>query len=250
MPRRLHARPGPTILILAGLVLLSSLGTWQTRRYYEKRAAEAIVRDNTLQAPVPAHTLAQLSDPSLAYRKVEVRGAIDTRYNVLFRHRQLQGRPGFWLASPLVLEDGKSAILVNRGWLPVAEGPALANTLPAPAAPALVGVIHLPEQLLPDEIAREALSGSKLSPGAAPTQWRSLDLDAIAAAMPYTFPLPGRILTLDAQHSGSPLPVASTDYTTAPYLTSDRHLSYAAFWFACTAALALLGLAAGLRVLR
>jgi surfeit locus 1 family protein len=250
MPPKFHARPGPTVLILGGLVLLTSLGSWQTRRYYEKRDVEATIQRTIHAQPTPVATLAQLSDPALAYHKLSIPGTLDTRYNILFRHRQLDGHPGYWLATPLVLPDGKSAILVNRGWLPVDKGAELANTLPAPDATALVGVLHIPEQLLPDDIARKALAGAPIKPDAPPTQWRSLDLDAITGAMPYTFPSPASIFTLDAQHSGAPLPVASVDYLTAPYLTSDRHLGYAAFWFACALALAGLGLAAGFRVLR
>jgi surfeit locus 1 family protein len=250
MSCRFHARPGPTILILAGLVLLTSLGIWQTRRYYQKLDAERISRDHAHQPPIVLDTLPALQDPALAYRLVSIRGRLDTRYNVLLRHRQLQGRPGFWLVSPLVLPDGKSAVLVNRGWLPVEQGPGVAPRLPAPTADALTGVLFIPDEILPDVTTRAQLGGAKLDPTAPPTQWRTLDLDGIAAAMPYTFPSPARILTLDQRHSGSPFPIASTDYTTAPYLTSDRHLSYAAFWFTCALALAGLGLAAGFRVLR
>src|SRR5690606_40812124 len=69
-----------------------------------------------------------------AWRPARARGQWLNQYSVLLDNRNQDGRPGYWLATPLLLDPAsRGAVLVLRGWLPRAQpgqpGP------PPPAAP-------------------------------------------------------------------------------------------------------------------
>ncbi len=115
------AKSHSRMLTVAALVLLAlaamvfaSLGRWQLGRADERRAIAASIQAGRSQAPlllsssVPAEQLT-------AWRPAQVVGRWRPELSVALDNRNLDGRPGLWLATPLVLEDG-SAVLVLRGW--------------------------------------------------------------------------------------------------------------------------------------
>ena len=110
----------PTLTIVA-LVLLAlaagvfvSAGRWQLSRAAERRAIAAEINAGRKQAPlaVAGGTPAQ---ELVAWRPARVEGVWRNDLSLLIDNRNLDGKPGLWLATPLKLADG-SAILVLRGW--------------------------------------------------------------------------------------------------------------------------------------
>lgn len=233
----------PTILTLIGLTILLGLGTWQLGRYNEKIALEA-TRDVQLSKPPVKLDKLPASIAELNFRKVELTGTFDPSRTVLFKHRQYEKRPGFWLATPLVLTDG-STLLTNRGWVPFDKGTEIAKSLTANSTVTLSGVIHVLPRNIPDEITRGKFARGELSLEDSFVQWHTYDVEAIASRLPGERVIEGAVLVLDETHTGSPFPIASTAYMTKPYMTAERHQGYFMFWYSTAGALLMLYLAAG-----
>ena len=56
-------------------------------------------------------------DAALAWRRAELPGRWLARHTVFLDNRQMGGRPGFYVVTPLLLATG-DAVLVQRGWVP------------------------------------------------------------------------------------------------------------------------------------
>lgn len=107
-------------LLLLGLavVVLVSLGQWQMRRSDERRAILAAIEAGRKQAPLlltPATPPADMTP----WRVAQASGTWLPQFSVLLDNRNHDGRPGYWLATPLLLDAATNrAVLVLRGWLP------------------------------------------------------------------------------------------------------------------------------------
>ncbi|EJO31241.1 SURF1 family protein [Achromobacter marplatensis] len=119
------ARPHSTRYTVAALLLLGiavvilvSLGQWQLRRSDERRAILAAIEAGRKQAPLML-TPATPSDDMTAWRVAQASGAWLPQFSVLLDNRNHDGRPGYWLATPLLLDvSSRQAVVVLRGWLP------------------------------------------------------------------------------------------------------------------------------------
>ena len=226
-----------------GLAILISLGTWQLGRYQEKLESEARRDRRAEQPPLELKSLADHSLAELDYRTLTLAGTLDTSHTVLFKHRQYQKRPGYWLASPLVFEDG-SAVMVNRGWVPFDQGPELAKELSqSPREGRFTGLFYILPQNITDARTRQEIANGKLSIKDDLTQWNSYDIAGVQDAMPHKLPDVPAVLILDESHNGAPFPLSSIETLTKPYMTSERHLGYSAFWYTTGGVLLLLWLA-------
>lgn len=105
-------------LLLLGTVVLvcASLGRWQLNRADERRTISAEIERGRQAAPVDirSNMTTELVQP---WRAALAYGQWAEQFSVLLDNRNLDGRPGLWLATPLMLESG-SAVLVVRGWIP------------------------------------------------------------------------------------------------------------------------------------
>ena len=115
---------GWAVLLATGLtmVVTASLGCWQLGRAAQKQAlvavqtqqAHAVPWDNAawrdaVQASAPDAT-------ALLHHPVQLRGRWSAANTLYLDNRQMQGRPGFYVLTPLLLEGG-GAVLVQRGWI-------------------------------------------------------------------------------------------------------------------------------------
>lgn len=102
-------------------VLFASLGNWQLNRADERRQIARTIEAGRTATPV---LLSAQSDASslLPWQTAEVKGHWLPEWSVLLDNRSFEGRPGYWLATPLRLSTD-SAILVLRGWVarPIAQ---------------------------------------------------------------------------------------------------------------------------------
>ena len=114
-------KPKASLLTIVALVLLAlaagvfaSLGRWQMSRAAERRVIAAEIDAGRRQTPLEltGRTPTQDLQP---WRPAHVAGTWRNDLSLLIDNRNLDGRPGLWLATPLVLADG-SAVLVLRGW--------------------------------------------------------------------------------------------------------------------------------------
>lgn len=133
-------------IVLLGTVAAGcfSLGLWQLSRAAERDALHDAIEHGRLQAPV---VLSAESRPAqlTPWRPAVARGAWSDTHTVLLENRNLEGRPGYWVATPLLLQAGdpSAAVLVLRGWLPrdMQTGGAL------PAIPQETGLVEIRGEL-------------------------------------------------------------------------------------------------------
>ncbi len=111
-----------TVVLLAALVVMAvtaRLGVWQLDRAAQK---EALQRQIEQQAAAPALAADALAtDPVAAaaqhYRRITLQGRWLPAQTVYLDNRQMRGRPGFFVLTPLLLPTG-DAVVVQRGWIP------------------------------------------------------------------------------------------------------------------------------------
>lgn len=161
------------VAALAGAAVTARLGVWQLDRAAQKEALQATLER---RAEMPAVGTAELgsiagADTELLYRRVRLRGHWLSERTVFLENRQMNGRPGFIVVTPLQWPGG--AVLVQRGWavrdnddrarLPAIATPAVeveisGRTAPPPArlyefSDAASGPIR--QNLVPEKYARE-----------------------------------------------------------------------------------------------
>lgn len=119
---RMNARVRTCVLALAalcGVALTVSLGLWQLDRARQKQALHAAVQQGARMAPLDAAALGSRPLPEgFAHRPVDLSGVWLPEHTVYLDNRQMGGRQGFFVMTPLKLEGTSSAVLVQRGWAP------------------------------------------------------------------------------------------------------------------------------------
>jgi cytochrome oxidase assembly protein ShyY1 len=145
------------VVTIAASVVMVFLGNWQLHRYEERSAINARIdaADSTpavpltsvLARPAAAGTPGASPGEDAAWTKVTVTGRYDATNEIQARGRTVDGSVGFEIVTPLLLPDG-TAVLVDRGWVPSANGDA--TSAPVASAPpagevTVVGQVHLSE---------------------------------------------------------------------------------------------------------
>lgn len=109
-------------VLLAALVTMAvtaHLGAWQLDRAAQKQALQRQIEQQAAAPALAADALA--TDPATAaaqhYRRVTLRGTWLSDQTVYLDNRQMRGRPGFFVLTPLLLPTG-DAVVVQRGWIP------------------------------------------------------------------------------------------------------------------------------------
>ncbi|MDP9084206.1 MAG: SURF1 family protein [Pseudomonadota bacterium] len=114
-----------TVLALALIAMLVSLGQWQLRRAHEKR-----VLFDSFASGMDATRAIDLHTPRLPrYQHIEASGHYDAARQILIDNMFDSERVGYFVITPFALSDG-GWVLVNRGWVPLgssrADRPAIA----------------------------------------------------------------------------------------------------------------------------
>jgi surfeit locus 1 family protein len=104
-----------TLATVAVALLTARLGLWQLSRAAQKNALQAAIEQQARQPVLDA--LPNDASATLHHRRVQLQGRWSAAHTVYLDNRQMNGRPGFFVITPLVLADGR-AVLVQRGWLP------------------------------------------------------------------------------------------------------------------------------------
>lgn len=134
----------PTLITIPALVLLLSLGTWQTKRLFWK--LDLIERMERGLAAEPVALPAGKLDPAeWSYRRVNVRGVFDYAHEFHMLAHSERGNFGYLIIVPLKRTDGPGHVLVRRGWVPPEFKPA-ETRLPGQVAGevTVTGVVHVP----------------------------------------------------------------------------------------------------------
>lgn len=205
------------LLLAAGLL---RMGAWQLERAGQKQALVAAFQAAERAAP------AAYADDAPRFTRLVARGRWDPEHQFLLDAAVHQGRSGFRVWTPLRLGDG-GFLIVDRGW--VAGDPAR-RALPdvALADPGTeVEVIGMS-----DSFPRAGVSAGDARPG---TGWPRIVLypepAALAAAL--AAPVAPQLLRLDPAAPDGFARGFAPDFG----VSRERHLAYAATWFALAATL-------------
>lgn len=107
------------VATLVGMAVTARLGVWQLNRASQKEALQAALDARGALPPLHTNSLPQGDEQVEAslHRPVVLRGEWLPHATVFLDNRQMNGRPGFFVMTPLRLASG-DAVLVQRGWVP------------------------------------------------------------------------------------------------------------------------------------
>ncbi|TMH12658.1 MAG: SURF1 family protein [Betaproteobacteria bacterium] len=105
---------------LIGVVVTARLGIWQLQRAAQKEALQHAFDERAGLPELPLAALEADADEvdALHYRRARLTGRWVSRFTIFLDNRQMNGRPGFFVVTPLQLADSRVAVLVQRGWVP------------------------------------------------------------------------------------------------------------------------------------
>jgi surfeit locus 1 family protein len=108
-----------TLAALVAVGITLRLGAWQMDRAGQKVALQAAIDQRKAMPPVAQEVLlGAKAHEELLHRRVILRGNWLAQHTVFLDNRQMQGRQGFYVVTPLKLEGVASVALVERGWVP------------------------------------------------------------------------------------------------------------------------------------
>ncbi|MEU6808604.1 SURF1 family protein [Streptomyces sp. NPDC046831] len=212
-----------TLVALALIPTMIELGFWQLHRHEHRVALNKVIADSLAATPVPAESLtapgAQVKRADL-YRRVTARGHFDTaREEVVRRRTNSDGKVGYHVLTPFVLDDGK-VLMVNRGWVPADGTQTAFPGIPAPRR----GEVTLTGRLMPDETT--AQSGIKEVKGLPDRQVMLIDSKQQARRLGERV-LGGYVeLISPAPRGGGPEPLPDPEHGDI-----GPHLAYAVQWW-------------------
>ena len=219
-------------LAVTGAVVLSALGTWQFMRNGYKHDLVRELDARVAAAPLTAAEAASMSHDDIDYHRLAFVGEWDYERLQVIANRTRYGRRGEEVVVPLRPAGGGPAVLVNRGWYPVAEREAVLAIL-ADEDEELDGLIRVGRSLR----ATQGPDGS----------WTRFDVDSIAELLPYDV-VPWRATAgelVERLPRSAPPERPVTLYE--GYANTTPHIEYALTWFGLAVAMLV---TAGVRVWR
>lgn len=214
------------LAVLAAVLVVTALGLgrWQMERAQQKLAMQAAVEQQAALPALSNQLLIQASNPETTiYQSAHLRGAWVQGKTVLLDNRPMDGRVGFYVLSPFMLEGSQTAILVQRGWVPRN----FEDRTAVPSVPTPVGVLDIEGRITPPPGALYELGQQA---GGAIRQ----NIDLKQFAQQTQLPLLTRV---SLQQSGPPDSGLLRNWP-AVNLGVDKHYGYAFQWFALAALVA------------
>lgn len=208
-----------TILVVVGMAVFLRLSVWQWDRLQQRRAANVVLAAALAAPPMPLTAVSLPPGPSsLKDRQVIVSGTYDLTHQVALKVQNWNGRAGIHLIAPLVDENGETAVLVDRGWIPDSEADPTRWTQFDETGPITVtGYVAL-SQIISRQTASVAPVPQK--------EWYRVDVAAIQAQMPYNL-LPVYVVQSPPDGGDTALPFHAEREID---LSEGSHLSYAIQW--------------------
>ncbi len=215
-----------TLALCVGVALTVRLGFWQLSRAQEKKDRHQAIAQQ--QAEPELETTVLLAQPAYfaaLHRRVHLSGRWLPQYTVYLDNRAMNGRAGFWVLTPLVL-NANTRVLVQRGWVPRHQLDRTA--LPPIDTPS--GVVHVQGRLSPPPSELMQLGSEQVSVHAASGLSRiRQNINLAQFAVETGGPLVATVLQTDPASDG-----LVRDW---PEISAgvDKHHAYAFQWFALAA---------------
>lgn len=217
-----------SVTVAAALAVAAtfSLGQWQLRRAAQKEALQAAVEAQGRLPILNTQDVAgQKVQSGLLHRSVTLKGVWQAKDTVYLDNRPMDGKSGFNVVTPLVLEGGNTAILVQRGW--VQRNFTDRTKLPEITTPA--GPVTVRGRIAPPPSKLYEFQGSD-------TGSIRQNLDIFRFQQELGIPLLQQVSLLQIAPANEGL---LRDWP-APNLGVDRHYGYAFQWFGLCALLVVL----------
>ncbi len=211
-----------TLGAVIGVTVTFSLGLWQWGRAHEKLALQAQQQARQALPALGQDTLRVTPrSPDLTHRTVLLRGQWLAAHTVYLDNRQMQGRVGFYVITPLRLSPDfagapDAVVLVQRGWVPRSFTDR--QQLPAITTPA--GEVTVTGRIAPAPSKLYAFEGADTGPIR-----QNLDLPAFRAETG----LP--LVEGSVQQTGAPSEGLLRDWP-VPASSADKNYGYAFQWWA------------------
>jgi surfeit locus 1 family protein len=213
-----------TVAALLMTALTFSLGQWQLDRAAQKLAMQASLDQQKVLAPLTqaellaANTGLVTAGAAAAVqldRLIELSGHWQALHTVYLDNRPMDGKPGFWVMTPLRLTGTDQAVLVQRGWIPrnFQDRSALAP-IETPAQPVI-----LRGRMAPAPAKLYAFKGADTG-----RIRQNLDIPVFAAEIGLPL-LSALVIQVDPASDG-----LQRDWA-APNTGVDKHYGYAVQWF-------------------
>ena len=220
-----------TVAAIAGTIVL---GRWQMQAYAEQDERERVAAAN-LQADAPRQPLADVVPVGQALPvdsvsvPVAASGTYDPEQTLLLPGRELDGRTGYFVVTPLVSDDG-TVTPVLRGWV---EDPTASSVAPPFEAVEIEGSVQ----------ALETDAAAAVDPTVALPQDQVPALTSVALFSTWPYPpadlRQAQVVLTDEQPSAGSAPALVPPAEAAPPpvgVSAWRHLSYAWQWWLFAAA--------------
>ena len=107
-----------TVVTVAGIAITAGLGRWQLQRADEKEALQASIDAREQEPVLDAASVGREIAPQYLHRRVVARGRWLPARTVYLDNRQMFGRPGFFVVTPLQISSTGAVVLIQRGWVP------------------------------------------------------------------------------------------------------------------------------------
>jgi surfeit locus 1 family protein len=215
--------PWMTLLTIALLALLISLGRWQLRRADEKR----VLYDSFAAGSDATHPVLATTPPLPRYQHIEAAGHYDAGRQVLIDNMVESGQAGYFVITPFELQGG-GWILINRGWVPVGASRAVR---PAVAVDAEERTIHGRADNLPSPGIQLGTRAVLAPPYPVVASFPTHDELAALLKEPHWARAADCILLDPGEPDGY------VRHWSAPGFPPLRHVGYAVQWFGLAAAL-------------
>ncbi len=201
-------------LLVAGLTF--SLGQWQLRRAAQKEYLQAAISSKNTLPALDSRALSAIKNIAIEmHRPVSVQGVWQPAQTVYLDNRPMNGRPGFWVLTPLALEGTGQMILVQRGWVPRNFNDRA----------------RLPEVVTPPGLV--TVAGRIAPPPSKLYEFKGVDTGRIRQNLDLgAFRVESGLPLLDASvlQTGAPSEGLLREWA-APNLGVDKHYGYALQWF-------------------
>jgi surfeit locus 1 family protein len=203
------------VLAVAAAALFVRLGFWQLSRLHERRAHNAVIAAQRLDAPVAFSELPR-DTGAARYRSARVEGVYDYAHELVLASRARQGSPGVEILTPVRTAGSDTVVLVDRGWVYSPDGASvdLARWREGDSA-RVQGYV---QTYTPDDGVTTSAFGPRVV--------RRTSRSEIAAKVPY--PVAPYFLIVTSDSAGRDHPARRA----VPVLDEGPHRSYAIQWFA------------------
>jgi surfeit locus 1 family protein len=207
---------------LLAATLTLRLGLWQLSRADQKQAMQARMDQQSVLPPLGNDALATTkvdASADLLHRRIRLQGRWLGEHTVFLDNRQMAGKPGFYVLTPLQLIPSGLTVVIQRGW--VQRNFSDRNALPAVPAPG--GEVQIEGRIAPAPGKLYEFDGTQQG-----KIRQNLDLARFKAEVG----LPLAALTVT--QSGPPADGLLRDWPAIDYGV-EKHLGYAFQWFALCA---------------